>query len=123
MEYCLLGGKVDILSLDAVTTEVVIVFFLVRGVTFLLDFNLATRDGLNETGILLFLIYGLRSQGEVVLSTLIIDAIEFGDGAVRTDDLAVAEEPPHLPECHREALFALLGFDFARVQFVPRLEV
>jgi hypothetical protein len=59
----------------------------------------------------------------VILASLIINAVELGYRAVGPNHLRVAEEPPHLPECHREALLALLRLHLPRIDLVPVLQV
>jgi len=59
----------------------------------------------------------------VILASLVVNPVELGDSAVGAYDLGVAEEPPDLPQGHRETLLALLRLDLARVELVPGLQV
>lgn len=62
-------------------------------------------------------------QGEMVLLTLVVDAIKHSEGGVRAWDVAVAEEAPSLAQSHTERLLALGGFDLARVEAIPALHL
>lgn len=66
---------------------------------------------------------GLTKQGEVVLLALVVNAIKLGQGAVRANDLGVAEESPDLAQGHGERLLALGRLDLLSVELVPILEV
>ena len=59
----------------------------------------------------------------MVFASLVVNPVEFGDGAVGAYDLGVAEEPPDLSQGHRETFLTLLRFDLPRVELVPGLQV
>ena len=52
-------------------------------------------------------------QGVMVLGPLHVYAVELCNCGILINDLAVAEEPPHLTQCHGKALFALLSLNLA----------
>jgi len=41
-------------------------------------------------------------KGEVVLATLVVNAIKLGQTAINTDDMSVSKNTPDLSQSHRE---------------------
>ena len=62
-------------------------------------------------------------QGEVILATLVVDAVKLRHAAVSCDNMRISEKSPNLTQSQRERLFALCRLDFLGVQLVPVLKV
>jgi len=112
----------DVLSLNAVAAKDVIILIFIRGVL-LGSLDLAASGREDETHRLLFLVNHLWSKRKMVFLSSTINSIKLGNSAVGANDLAVSEEAPDLSQSHREALFTLLGLNFAGIDFVPVFEV
>ena len=112
----------DVLSLNAIAAKDVIIFIFIRGVL-LGSLDLPASGGEDETHRLLFLVNHLWGKGKVVFLSSRVNSIKLSNSAVGANDLAVSEEAPDLSQSHREALFTLLGLNFAGIDFVPVFEV
>ena len=67
--------------------------------------------------------FSSTEQREMILPTLIVDAIELRQAAVSRDDVGVTEQAPHLPQRHGEGLLGLGRLDLLGVQLVPVLQI
>jgi hypothetical protein len=115
---------VNVFSGNAVSCTLVFVFF--REIRVIVLLGCSSRVALWFTGSIheIEFVSITGSQESVgVLAALDVDAIELSNGCILVDDLAIAEEAPHLSESHRETFFRLSGFNLARVMVVPVLQV
>ena len=70
-----------------------------------------------------FVDFVLAEESEVVLASVVVDAIKLGDRAVGADHVGVAKEAPHLSEGHGERLLALYSLNLLGVLLVPALKL
>lgn len=120
----------DVVRLDSETLvellEVLLFLILVTAARFIVSlfdsfyFSLFTLRAVDEVELVDL---AGAEQGEVILATLVINAIKLCQAAVSRHDVRVSQQTPNLAQCHRERLLALCRLDLFRIKLVPVLKV